>query len=239
VNDHSLRGVFITGTDTGVGKTVVAAAFLHRLRGLTRVRYWKPIQTGIEQDDDTATVRWLGACTIGEVFDHGVRLPRPLSPHLSARLHGVTITLESLMSPIAAESRFDRWIVEGAGGVLVPLNEHDLMVDLIGRLGLAVVVVARSALGTINHTVLTIHALRARSIPVAGVVMVGDQNQENRAAIERYGGVPVIGELPLLKPLTPGALRHAAAALADLQHVGACFDLTPTALALRDPGTPQ
>jgi dethiobiotin synthetase len=205
-----IRGVFVTGTDTGVGKTVTCAALLCRLAHDERVRYWKPIQTGIEQDDDTASVRRLSGCGARGVLDAGVRLTRPLSPHAAARLSGVRIDIENVANAVGALPLADRWIVEGAGGVLVPLNDAQLMVDLMTRLGTQVVVVARSTLGTINHTLLTLEALRARSLEVAGVVMVGDRHQENRQAIEHFGGVAVLGEIPFLMPLNAATLRQAA-----------------------------
>jgi dethiobiotin synthetase len=109
------------------------------------------------------------------------------------------------------DSDADRfWIVEGAGGVLVPLNARELMIDLIGRLQLPVIVAARSGLGTINHTTLTLEALRSRQIAVAGVIMIGEPNAENRAAIERYARVRVLGELPILQPLDCDTLRARA-----------------------------
>lgn len=197
------RGLFVTGTDTGVGKTVVSAAMALRFRGSAPVRYWKPIQTGIERDDDTAEVRRLAACAPGEMRVDGIRLPRPVSPHLAARLAGTRINLDEVGLPADPTVR---WIVEGAGGVLVPINEVDLMIDLMQRLALPVLVVARAALGTINHTLLTVAALRSRDLTVAGVVLVGDPNDENRRAIEDYGRVSVVGELPRLTPLTPAAL---------------------------------
>jgi dethiobiotin synthase len=201
-----LRGLFITGTDTGVGKTVTAAALMHRYRAAAPLRYWKPIQTGIEEDDDTAVVRDLGGCAEQEIFDQGVRLPRPVSPHLAARLHGSAIDVESMIQLVAGEPPQTRWIVEGAGGVLVPLNSKEKMIDLMARLGLPAVVVARSSLGTINHTLLTLEALRSRELVVAGVVMVGEVNPENRAAIEEFGNVPVLAEMPRFGVLTSDAL---------------------------------
>ena len=198
-----LRGVFVTGTDTGIGKTVVSAALLHRYRQPGPVCYWKPIQTGIEQDDDTATVSRLGA-TVEEVHAEGIRLPRPLSPHLAARLAGEVIEPPRLEGLIGALSTETAWIVEGAGGALVPINESWLMTDLMKRLALPVLVVARSGLGTINHTLLTLEALRSRSLQVAGVVMVGEPNAENRAAIERYGHTAVVAEMPWFDSVTPG-----------------------------------
>src|SRR5689334_9374950 len=146
---------------------------MHRLRRSGPVCYWKPVQTGIEEDDDTATVRRLAACDATEVFDEGVRLPRPLSPHASARLAGVTIAIDDIVQRVAGRASPSRWIVEGAGGVLVPLNDGELMIDLMVRLALPVVVAARSGLGTINHTLLTLEALAARRLVVAGVVMSG------------------------------------------------------------------
>lgn len=201
-----LRGLFITGTDTGVGKTVTAAALMHRYRAAAPLRYWKPIQTGIEEDDDTAVVRELGGCTEQEIFDQGVRLPRPVSPHLAARLHGSAIDVESMIQLVAGEPPQTRWIVEGAGGVLVPLNSKEKMIDLMARLGLPAVVVARGSLGTINHTLLTLEALRSRELVVAGVVMAGEVNPENRAAIEEFGNVPVLAEMPRFGVLTSDAL---------------------------------
>lgn len=201
-----LRGLFITGTGTGVGKTVVAAALLHRYRATAVLRYWKPIQTGIRQDDDTATVRLLGGCTEDEIFDQGVRLAGPVSPHLAARWSGQNIDLASLTALVADQSSNVRWIVEGAGGALVPVNDTDKMTDLMRALHLPVIVVSRSTLGTINHTLLTLEALRNRSLCVAGVVMVGEPHPENGAAIEQFGNVCLLGEMPHFPSLSAKAL---------------------------------
>jgi dethiobiotin synthetase len=207
-----VRGFFVTGTDTGVGKTVVSAALMIRLRAAGAIRYWKPIQTGIEQDDDTAEVRRLAGCSDAELLTSGVRLPRPLSPHLAARLSGTPIDLAPLEDTFNDASHAAHVIVEGAGGVLVPLNDIQLMTDLMARLDLPAVIVARSTLGTINHSLLTIEALQRRSLYVAGVVMVGPPNGDNRDAIEQYGSVPVLGEMPIFDPLTPERLSAWAAA---------------------------
>jgi dethiobiotin synthase len=201
-----LRGLFITGTDTGIGKTVTAAALMHRYRTAAPLRYWKPIQTGIEEDDDTAAVRELGACAHEEILDQGVRLRRPVSPHLAARLSGQEIAVNSMAETIAGEPPQTRWIIKGAGGVLVPLNGKEMMIDLMARLGLPAVVVARSSLGTINHTLLTLEALCSRALVVAGVVIVGEPNPENRAAIEEFGNLPVLAEMPRFAVLASDAL---------------------------------
>ena len=194
---------------------MACAALLHRLRGVAKVRYWKPIQTGIEQDDDTATVARLGAARAEEILDAGIRLPRPVSPHLAARLAGTSIDLAAVERVPNEADPSVRWIVEGAGGVLVPVNDTELMTDLMTRLALPVLVVARSSLGTINHTLLTLGALRARALTPAGVLMVGARNRDNRDAIERYGKVRVVGELPVLDPLDPARLARWAAADLD------------------------
>jgi len=188
-----VRGVFVTGTDTGVGKTVLSAALMLRYPDAC---YWKPIQTG--SDDDTAEVRRLSG---GRVIDTGIRLPDPVSPHLAAKLAGVPIDLKKLEQPSCL------CIVEGAGGALVPVNETQTIADLILLLGLPVLIAARTTLGTINHTLLTLEALRAKSIPIRGVVMIGEAHRENRAAIEHYGQVQVVAEMPRFDSLTPDSLR--------------------------------
>ena len=195
-----MRGLFVTGTDTGVGKTVLSAALLLRY---PEGRYWKPIQTGARDDDtgdDTAEVRRLSG---GQVITEGIRLPDPVSPHLAARRVEMTIDLDPLVNQV----RPTPLIVEGAGGALVPVNDSQTMADFMVLLGLPVMVAARSTLGTINHTLLTIEALRARFLKIAGVVMIGDCNADNRAAIEHYGNVAVIAEMPRFDPLAPESLR--------------------------------
>lgn len=206
-----MRGVFVTGTDTGIGKTVLCAALLRRYSG---ARYWKPVQTGIEADDDTAEVRRLSG---GPVRDQGVRLRNAVSPHLAAERAGIRIELDHLTEWTLNASEQDRWVVEGAGGVLVPLNESHTMAHLMLRLALPVVLAARATLGTINHTLLSLEAMRARLLHVAGVVMIGEPNRDNRAAIERYGKVAVLGEMPRFEPLAPGSLAAWAESELDRQ----------------------
>ena len=183
---------------------------MHRYRDVPALRYWKPVQTGIEHDDDTREVMRLSGVASDRILDDGVRLPRPLSPHQSAALAGRSIGVAGLTTIAAGLSSLDRWVIEGAGGVLVPLNERELLIDLMMVMGLPVVIVARSGLGTINHTLLTVEALRARAVPIAGVVMVGPPDEDNRLAIETHGRVHVVGELGMLSPLTPESLRVAA-----------------------------
>ena len=149
-----LRGLFITGTDTGVGKTVTAAALMHRYRGDVPLRYWKPIQTGIEEDDDTAVVRDLGGCAEQEIFDQGVRLPRPVSPHLAARLSGKEIALNSVTELVAGEPQRRAKLLENAAflrqrllelALRVPLGRSQIIPVMIGENEKAVAVAAALA----------------------------------------------------------------------------------------------
>jgi dethiobiotin synthetase len=201
----------------------VSAALLHRFRSVPSLRYWKPVETGIETDNDTATVLALSGAPADRALAQGIRLPRPLSPHQSAELAGQPISIPGITSFLPDQPPQGRWIVEGAGGVLVPLNERALMVDLILALGLPAVIAARSGLGTINHTLLTIEALRARAVTVAGVVMVGPPHDENQASVERYGHVAVVGRLPALEPLTASALQACADTFDPTGVLTACF----------------
>jgi malonyl-CoA O-methyltransferase len=201
------RGVFVTGTDTDVGKTVVAACMARALGA----DYWKPVQTGAAVDaGDTATVAALsGARTHAPAYVFG----EPLSPHAAAALEGAEVRLSAIRVPST-----DRpLVVEGAGGALVPLNDRVLMIDLMAALALPVVVVARSTLGTINHTLLTLQALRSRGIEVLGVVLNGPPAASNREAIERYGRVRVLAEIPYTDQLTPQWVAEQAGRIRWLQ----------------------
>ncbi len=197
------RRLFVTGTDTGVGKTVLCAMLLAARGG----RYWKPVQSGAREDSDSLAVARLSGRGPGCLLPEAYRLAAPLSPHEAARLEGVRIDPARLgIPPLPAGEPL---VVEGAGGALVPLAPGLLMTDLMAALGLPVLVAARSGLGTINHTLLTLEALRARGLDVAGVVLCGPLNPANRRAIEEYGRVRVAGELEPLAALGPEALRAA------------------------------
>jgi dethiobiotin synthase len=205
-----MKGVFITGTDTGIGKTVVSACLV-RAWGAS---YWKPVQSGTEDgDDDTATVIRLAALTPDRHAPPVYALRAPLSPHAAAALEDIAIDLDRLTTLPALPQPL---VVEGAGGVLVPLTDRHLMIDLMARLALPVVLVARSGLGTINHTLLSLMALRSRGIAIAGVVLNGPPNPGNRTAIESYGAVQVIAELPPADPLDAAAVTRLAALLPPL-----------------------
>jgi dethiobiotin synthetase len=190
---------FITGTDTGVGKTVVSALLCVALDAT----YWKPIQTGTREGTDTETVMQLAQLPRQRTLPESYRFKPPVSPHLAAEWAGVRIEMRKIKIPAPVQGSL---IAEGAGGVLVPLNRTQLMTDLMRHLNLPVVLVARTALGTINHTLLSLAALRAARLDIRAVVMVGKPNRENEVAIERYGQIPVAGTVPLLKQINRAAL---------------------------------
>ena len=184
-----MTGVFVTGTDTGIGKTMVSAWITRSWNA----DYWKPIQSGTIEGLDADVVRRFAPNA--KIFPSAYSLKAPLSPHEAARLEGVSISLDAFHLPKTTRPL----VVEGAGGALAPINDHGtLMVDLMAALGLPAVVVARSGLGTINHSLLTLEALRRRDIVIAGVILSGEPNAENRAAIEKLSGVKVVAELPRL-----------------------------------------
>jgi dethiobiotin synthetase len=191
---------FVTGTDTGVGKTVLSALLCAALDA----SYWKPIQTGTEVDSDSTTLKLLAELTEERVLPEVYQFVSAISPHLAAQRAGVRIDLAKIKLPAGIPPL----IIEGAGGVFVPVNERELMVDLMRQLGLPVLLAARSSLGTINHTTLSLAALRDAGVVVAGVVMIGAPNIENRAAIEEYGKVNVVGEIPWLADLNRAVLME-------------------------------
>jgi dethiobiotin synthetase len=195
-----MSGYFVTGTDTNVGKTVLSALLVAAMDAF----YWKPIQTGTVEGADRETVRTWAEVSEERLARECYRFEPPVSPHLAARLAGIEIVLDRVVLPSAPVNA--KWIVEGAGGAMVPINERDLMRDLMLRIGFPVVIAARTALGTINHTLLTVSALREARVPICGVVMIGDENAENRHAIEHYGGVRVVGHVPLLPTINRAAL---------------------------------
>ena len=186
----------VTGTDTGIGKTVLSAA----IAAAAGVAYWKPIQSGLADGEDADAVAGLG---VGHVHPSVYRLTQPLSPHRAAECDGVTIDPARLVPPDGPV------VVEGAGGVLVPVTRDILFADLFARWRLPVVLAARTALGTINHGLLSIEALRARAVPILGIAFVGDANEDNEATIAAMGGVRRLGRLPWLDPLDAPRLGRA------------------------------
>lgn len=190
----------ITGTDTGIGKTLFSAALTDALCGC----YWKPVQSGLDEETDSEAVARLGRIR-PSASCQAYRLRTPASPHLSARIDAVSIAPESLLPPVVNRPL----VIEGAGGLLVPLTEKTVFADLFARWQIPVILCARTGLGTINHTLLSLEALRRRAIPVLGVAFVGDEQADSEAIIAALGAVRRLGRLPRLDPLTPDRLRQA------------------------------
>lgn len=201
------RTFVVTGTDTEIGKTVFAAGLAARLGA----HYWKPVQAGLDEGSDRETAVRLGV-PADRIVPEAYRLTTPCSPHRAAAIDDVAIDPARLALP-----RIDgTLVVEGAGGALVPLADDLLFADLFARWGAPVVLVARTALGTINHSLLTIEALRSRGLTILGVAFVGDAVEDSEATIARISGVRRLGRLPRLDPLDAAALAAAFETHIDL-----------------------
>jgi dethiobiotin synthetase len=203
--------IIVTGTDTDIGKTVFAAGLAVALGA----RYWKPIQSGLSDGSDAATAEALGV-TPARIVPEAYRLATPCSPHLAAEIDGVTIDPARLDLPHGS----DPLVVEGAGGVLVPVTRTLLFADLFARWNRPVVLVARTGLGTINHSLLSIEALRARGVPILGVAFVGDAVEDSEAIVAELGKVRRLGRLPRLTPLDAGTLAAAFRTHFNLEEFG-------------------
>ncbi|RVC60273.1 ATP-dependent dethiobiotin synthetase BioD [Mesorhizobium sp. M4B.F.Ca.ET.088.02.2.1] len=202
------KRIVITGTDTGIGKTVFSAG----LAGLLDGFYWKPVQSGLDEETDSEVVERLAGLPPGRVLPEVYRLKEPLSPHRSAELDGVAIDAAELSLPDLPGPL----VIEGAGGLMVPLNRQTRFIDIFEQWRLPVILCARTALGTINHTLLSIEALRARSIPLIGIAFMGEEVADTQRTIVEFGGVPQLGRLPHLGPLTGETLRDAMISGFDL-----------------------
>lgn len=199
----------ITGTDTNIGKTVVAA-MLSLVLGAS---YWKPIQSGVEGGVDTKTVQKMTGLPAERFLPESYVLSEPLSPHRSAELDSLEIDVDGLKIPVTDEPL----IIEGAGGLMVPLTRKNLMINLFRKWNepasgygrVPVILVARTGLGTINHTLLSLEALWSRKIPVHGIIFVGDENADNIKTIGEFSDVKILGRLPMLDSLDAKSLINA------------------------------
>jgi dethiobiotin synthetase len=207
-----MTAIVVTGTDTEIGKTVFAAA----LAGALGAHYWKPVQAGVDEGPDGGTdagrVARLSGLPADRILPEAYRLATPCSPHLAAEIDGVTIDPDRLTPPALSPL-----VIEGAGGALVPLTRRLLYADLFARWGHPVVLVARTGLGTINHSLLSIEALRARRVSILGVAFVGENVEDSEATICAIGGVKRLGRLPRLPVLDQPALAAAFAHHFDLE----------------------
>ncbi|MDQ8732944.1 dethiobiotin synthase [Paenibacillus sp. LHD-38] len=216
--ETTIRGIFVTGTDTGVGKTVVTSAIAAVLRAEgMNPGVWKPVQSGASIGSGVTDAERLLQSTGIDDRPEAVApfsFEAPLTPLLAAKQAGVTLTLKELIAAgIPLASRYEALIIEGAGGVAVPLTDDALVADLISELQLPALIVARSGLGTINHTLLTASFLQHRGVPIVGVILndgvITEPHDDpsvatNTELIERYSGLRVLGRIPRMHREEPG-----------------------------------
>ena len=195
--------IVVTGTDTGIGKTVFSAA----LTGALGATYWKPVQSGLEEETDSEFVARMARLPEARVRKERYRLVTPASPHYAARIDGVEIDKAELSLPALGTPL----VAEGAGGLLVPINETETYADVFALWQAPTVLCARTQLGTINHTLLSLEAMRARKIPILGVAFIGEEMVETQRIIGVMGKAKILGRLPILRELTPEMLAEAFA----------------------------
>lgn len=191
----------VTGTDTGIGKTMFATALTAALDAV----YWKPVQSGLDGETDSQTVLRLGGIGRERILPEAYRLGTPASPHLAARLDGVAIDPARLVPPETDAPL----VIEGAGGLLVPLADDLLFADLFAQWQIPAILCARTSLGTINHTLLSVEAMRHRGIPLFGIAFIGDENRETQRIIGNASGTQIVGRLPWIAEMSCDGLRRA------------------------------
>lgn len=196
------KKLFVTGTDTDIGKTVVSSILVSGLKA----DYWKPIQAGRDPITDTEFVKNATALPEDHFHKESFNLTEPMSPHAAAEIDGVSIGIDDIREP---KTKRDHFIIEGAGGLIVPINESKYVIDLITHFMYPALLVAKSGLGTLNHTLLSLEAMRNRNIQVFGVVLVGDRHDSNEETIIKYGNVERLFRLPILSDLTPKTINAA------------------------------
>jgi dethiobiotin synthase len=203
----------VVGTGTEIGKTITCALLLSRYAGTSKLTYWKPIATGSSEDRDTQVIERLCGPEV-EILQELYLFEPPVSPHLAARLAQKEIHPERVLKALTTyqqETPPRTLIIEGIGGLLVPLTSNGyLLADLLKEMALPCLLVGSSTLGTINHTLLTIEAMRSRGLVVAGVVLNGPPHDENRRAIEEFGSVQIVGEIEPLSVLSPESVLRAS-----------------------------
>jgi len=195
------KPLFVTGIGTGIGKTVVSAVLVEKLKA----DYWKPIQSGDLDNSDTFVVKRLISNAVTHFHPEAYRLTQPFSPHKSAAIDGITIDPQKIILPNTTE----RLIIEGAGGLMVPLAMNFLMIDLIKQLGAEVVLVSKNYLGSINHTLLSVYALQKENIPIKGIIFNGIKDIYSKEVILDYTGLKLLGHVPEYSQLDKKAIIDA------------------------------
>lgn len=182
------KSFFITGIGTGIGKTIVSAILVEKLKA----DYWKPIQSGDLDKSDSLSINSLISNNKTFIHKETYQLTQPFSPHKSAALDGITIDPEKFILPETSNTL----IIEGAGGLMVPLNDQFLMIDLIKKLKAEVILVSQNYLGSINHTLLSIYTLKQHNIPIKGIIFNGKKDSYSEDFILQYSNLPLLGHIP-------------------------------------------
>ncbi|EHQ30501.1 dethiobiotin synthase [Mucilaginibacter paludis] len=196
----SKQPLFITGIGTGIGKTIISAILVEKLKA----DYWKPIQSGDLDNSDTLMVRGLVSNNTSVFHPEAYRLTQPYSPHKSAELDGITINPAKIILPETE----NQLIIEGAGGLMVPLNDEFLMIDLIKQLGAQVILVSQNYLGSINHTLLSVELLKSRSIPVKGIVFNGETDIHSQKLILEYSKLSLLGNVSTVSTINAETIQQ-------------------------------
>ncbi|MFP5081477.1 dethiobiotin synthase [Pedobacter sp. JCM 36344] len=193
---------FVTGIGTGIGKTIVSAILTEKLRA----DYWKPIQSGDLDQSDSLIIKSLISNSKTVIHEEAFKLTHPLSPHLSAKLDQVDINIRKLQTPTTTNDL----IIEGAGGLMVPLNNQELIIDYIKSLNIKVILISQNYLGSINHTLLSIEALKARGIAIKGIIFNGISNIETERYIKQYSDLNILGYIPELEIISKESIKQAS-----------------------------
>ncbi len=192
-SQESIFKFIICGTDTDIGKTLISSFFVKGLNSF----YWKPIQSGIESQTDSQIVEKLAQVNKEKIIKEAYVFTKPLSPHWAAEIDKKTINFDMLRLPKVKDSL----IVETAGGLMVPITRNFLQIDLIKQWHLPVILVCKSSLGTLNHTLLSIEALKRRNIEILGLVINGEKHLDNPKTLVDFSGIPLITEFPYIKKM--------------------------------------
>ncbi len=193
---------FVTGIGTGIGKTLISAILTEYLQA----DYWKPIQSGDLDKSDSLFIAKHISNSKSKIHPESYRFKNPLSPHAAAKLENTTISLDKIQLPSTENSL----IIEGAGGLYVPLNQDDFIIDLIKKLEVPVILVSQIYLGSINHSLLSIAALKQYQIPIAGIIFNGDRNPETESIIEKHSQIPILGHIPILRLNQAAEIKQAS-----------------------------
>jgi len=196
------KRIAITGIHTGIGKTIASAVLTEALRA----DYWKPVQAGDLENSDSIKVSSLITNGAERVHKEAIRLTEPMSPHQAAKIDGVAIDYKHFAFPETEKLL----LIETAGGVLSPMTDDITMADFVQYYKLPAILVSQNYLGSINHTLLSVEALKSRNIDIVGIVMSGVENASSEAYIAHYSGVPVIARIPFLETISSKAVKSIA-----------------------------